>query len=262
MSTTAIAPFTSSDISGSDVAGLFDPSITDTLTSEERALLTTLLASDDRTDVAIPKDINARDLWTTLELCCRVFIRVRKASAQLKLLIGRALIIIQENPDIYKQRGFRSFDDFMTREDGLPGFTGISRSELYKTKTVAETFPTTVSLGDARDLGVTKLSLLAQVTREGNSDSNEWVEKAKKLTIPQLKTAIYRSNQQIEEGSLDFDTLQITVTMAQKQAIEEFLDDPEIQAYNCTKMPAVILMNAICEVGEQWKTQARAAMEN
>lgn len=261
MSTTAIAPITS-DISGCDVAGLFDPSITNTLTTEERELLTTLLSSDDRTDVAIPKDIAAGDLWMTLELCCRVFIRVRKASAQLKLLIGRALIIIQENPEIYKARGFRSFDDFMTREDGLPGFTGISRSELYKTKTVADTFPTSVSLGDARDLGVTKLSLLAQVTREGNSDSKEWVERAKKLTIPELKTAIYRSNQQIEEGDLDLDTIQITVTMTQKQAIEQFLGDPEIHAYNESKMPGVIIMNAIAELGEQWKSQARAAMEN
>lgn len=245
----------SDNVSAADVAGLFDPNIADALSLEERSVISTLLSSDDRTDVAIPENISPDDLWKTLELCCRVFIRVRKANAQLKLLIGRSLVLIQDNPELFKSRGFNSFDSFMTREDGLPGLTGISRSELYKAKTVADTFPTIISLGDSRELGVTKLSLIAQVTKEGNSDAQSWVDFAKDNTIPELKARIYRSDKGISEGALEVETLYITLTGDQKQTVEQFLNDAEIQAYAGSKMPGVILCAAIAELEEIWKQQ-------
>jgi hypothetical protein len=243
-------------VTGVEVAGLFDPAVTESLDPQERLLLSTLLSAEDRVDIAIPENLEPDKLWDVLALCCKVFIRVRRAQSQLKFLIGRALVLIQSTPEIYTQRGFTSFDRFMSDEvAGLPAITGISRSELYKSKSVTEAFPT-ASLADSRDIGFTKMGLIAQVTTGANSDSAEWMEKAKSMTIPELKKEIYASSLQIPEGSLDVDVLQLTVSKEVKDRVEGFVADPLIQAYCGNRNAGNILMRAIEEVEIEWKQGA------
>jgi hypothetical protein len=240
-------------LTGVDVAGLFDPSQPESLSSDERNLIGALLVTNDRVDVAIPQGMTADSLWEAFSLCCKVYSRVKRAQSQIKLLIGRALILIKDTPEIYTRCGFSSFDRFMSDElTGLPAITQISRSELYKAKTIAETFPT-LSLGDSREMGFTKLSMIAQVTRESDSDSGDWVQKAKDLTIPELKKEIYRSDKQIPEGSLDWDVVQFQVTKDQKERIESFLADETIQGYCQGKAPGLIFERMISECEGEWR---------
>lgn len=255
MSTTDLIPF-NLQASSTEVAGLFDPSSVDTLSSEERMLLSVLLSRDDRVDIAIPSNISQNSLWDTLALCCKVFVRVRRANSQLKLLIGRALALVKDTPEIFEARGFNSFDAFMSNNDrGLPAITGISRSELYKAKTVAEKLPE-LSLTDTRELGFTKTALLAQVTESGNSDYDKWLDAAKTDTIPEFRERIYRSGKGIDDGDLEWDVLQFNVTKAQKERIEGFVTDPEIIAYCENKLPGFIIERLIEETAQEWKMQA------
>lgn len=244
-------------ISASEIAGLFDPASKDSLTARERTLLTGLLSREGSIDTAIPDSISQAELWETLSVCCGVFEKLRRASSHLKLLIGRALVLLKDSPAIYESRGFKSFDDFMTLENGLPGITGISRSELYKAKTVAEKLPT-LGLEEARAMGFTKLVLIAQVTTESAPDFQEWVTQATEGTIPQLKEKMYRSDKQIPQGSVDWEVVQFTVTVEQKQQIDAFMVDPDMIAYTGNRNPGFILSRMIEECEAEWRLQAQA----
>lgn len=248
-------------LTGRSVAGLFDPAAPnadDVMTGLERRMISALMSSDERVDVAIPEDIEGPALWTTLELCCRVFVRARWATSQLKLLIGRALVLGKDQPSFYEGRGYRSFDAFMSDDvNGLPKITGISRSELYKAKTVAEAAPT-LSMADAREIGFSKLALVAAVSKEGNADFGMWVAAAKKDTIPQLRDRIYKSNMQIPDGSLEWDVFSMDVTKDEKTEIMGFLESPEARAYCETNRQGPILIRMIAECRTEWSCEGAA----
>ena len=243
-------------VSGTEVAGLFNARSEDTLTNDDRNRLIALLTQDDRVDLAIPDEMDPRELWRTLEICSRVFVRVRRASGQLKLLIGRALLVIQKTPEVYKSRGFSSFDEFMTDEArGLPSFTGISRAELYKAKTVAQSVGPDMSLEDAREVGFTKMQLIAGANMEP-AEQKQYIEDAKTMTIPQLREKIAKSDLNIDADDLEYDLIQVPATKAQKKLFQEFTSNPQVRAYCGTDSPATILERAIQEAEAEWIARA------
>jgi hypothetical protein len=175
----------------------------------------------------------------------------------LKLLIGRALLVIQNTPEVYESRGFRSFDAFMSdTERGLPAMTGISRAELFKSKAVAGSVGPDMNLNDAREIGFTKLQLVAGVTDAGSATQKALMESAKTDTIPQLRERIARSGLQVQAGDIEWDLLQVTMTKTQKQLAQSFLSNPRVRAYCESDSPGMILERMIQEVSEEWQVRA------
>lgn len=241
------------------LAGLFDPRIIEGgLSSNERALISALVANDAKSEVVLPESISDEALWDALQVCCKVESRVRKVQTVLKMLVGRALLLMQNRPAMYKERGFVSLDAIMSdQERGLPMLTGISRAELYNAKTIAKSWPT-ISQKDATEIGFTKLVTLSKIRNQSDSDSGKWLDIAKSSTNEQLQDAIYRSNNGVPNGSLEIDTLTITVTKAEKEEIEEFLKNPAYQAYCKSALPGIMLTQCIAESTVEWTVQIRA----
>lgn len=244
-------------IPAAELAGLFDPRVEGSLTDEERGLLAVLILQDDRVDVAIPDTIDDDSLWDALQVCCKVERNCRRVSTVLKMLVGRALILMEKRPEMYKSRGFDSLNALISNKvRGLPATMGITRSELYRAKGVAESFPT-LSMSEFREVGFNKMAMISQVVTEKDSNAQEWLDRAKTSTMEQLEDAIYRSNNNIPVGSLEMDTLTITLNKAEKDEIEEFLGKPEWQAYCGTGQPAAMLLRAIQESTTEWGIQVR-----
>lgn len=244
-------------VTGAEVAGLFVADSDESLTTEERLILAALLTRDDRVDLAIPDKMDPRELRRTLDICSRVFLRVRHASGQLKLLIGRALLVIQNTPEVYTSQGFTSFDEFMSDGDrGLPHQTGISRAELYKAKSVAASVGPNMNLQDAREIGFSKMQLVAGYTEAGSTAQRELMQVAKTATMPQLRERMARSNMGVDEGDLQYDVLQITVTKNQKVIVGRFLANPQVRAYCESESAGTILERMVQEVAEEWRIQA------
>lgn len=238
----------------SDTAALFDPRSEEVLSSPERALLATLLSHSGRVDLALPDGISAASLWESFQVCGTVFKITRRASGQLKLLIGRALKVMQDTPESYESRGFRSFDDFMTRTDGLERFTGISRAEGYKAKSVAESAGPDMSLADARDVGFTKMCLVTGVAKSTDSNFQSLMDHAKTDTIPQLRQRIERAGL-IDADETVWDVLTIPVTLAQKRFWTAFVQNPQVQAYCESQSAGMILERAVSEVMSEWSIE-------
>ena len=245
---------------GTEVAGLFDVNSEDLLTLDERQLLASLLSSGDRVDMAIPDDISEGDLWRTLSICGRVFVPIRRASAQLKIIIGRAITLIQKRPEIFEARGFRSFDDFMSLPNGLQAMTGISRAELFKAKATANALGPTINMEDVRTVGITKITLVAQYSEPGTPSQDALIEVAKTHTVPQLREHIARLDLQVSTGDMQWDVLQIPVTKTQKAFFLEFFGNPLVLAYCGTTSQAVVLERMLQECSEEWQIRAMAEM--
>ena len=247
------------NITGTDVAGLFDNRDQETLTGEERIILAALLSSSDRVDMAIPEEIDPKELWRTLGICSRVFVRVRRANVALKILIGRAIILIQKKPEIYESRGFKTFDDFMSFPNGLQSITGISRAELFKAKSTAASLGPTINMEDVRQAGITKITMIAGVTDPGTATQKALIEAAKTDTVQQLKERIARSGMQLQVGDLSLETLQVMVTTTQKKFIQDFLNNARVRAYVGSDSQGVILERLVQECESEWLIQATGA---
>lgn len=247
-------------VTGTEVAGLFDTRNEDLLTLDERVLLSGLLSSGDRVDMAIPDDISEGDLWRTLSICGRVFVPIRRASTQLKIIIGRAINLIQQRPEIFESRGFRSFDDFMSLPHGLQQMTGISRAELFKAKATANALGPTINMEDVRQIGITKIQMVAQYSEPGTPSQDALIEVAKTHTVPQLREHIARLDLQVSTGDMEWDVLQIPATKTQKALFMEFFRNPLVLAYCGTTSQAVVLERMLQECSEEWQIRAMAEM--
>lgn len=244
------------EVTGAEVAGMFETDSEEALTQEERNILSALLRRGDRVDLSVPDNMDPRELWSMLELCSRTFLRARQLGGILKLLIGRALIVIQKTPEIYESRGFRSFDAFMSDDvRGLPAMTGISRPELFKAKLVAGSSGPDMNLDDARKIGFTKMHIVCSV-ETSKETQKVLMEAAKTDTIPQLRERIARSNLQVQSGDITWDVLQVTVTQTQKRLIQQFMSNPLVRAYCESESPGMILERMIQEVSEEWSIRA------
>ena len=232
--------------------GLFDPDSKESLSPSERRILIGLLATRGSVNATLPDTMIASEIFGTVSLCGSVLVDIRKIAARTKVLVGRCLVLIQNNPTTYEDRGYSSFNGFISDDvNGLPKITGISRNELYKAKNVAEAIPD-LSLSDAQSVGWTKLSTLASKYTSSDSGFTAMLESAKTDTVDQFNERLYRSDQQIPEGSLEFGVIQVTVTKDIQKRFAEFTQDPRIRAYCGTDNTGQILERLMEEAEGVW----------
>src|SRR6185312_3272938 len=153
-------------------------------TVAEYKFLQSVLDETSTVDLIIPDSMDPQKLWDSLDACCKMARAVGEAGNKLKPVLGRILIQIRDYPDLYRERGYRNYDDFITR--GLSELFGVSRSEGYAAIKITECFPS-LTIEDYKDIGVAKLQVLSRETSESDSDFRELVGKAKELTVKELK---------------------------------------------------------------------------
>ncbi len=243
-------------VESNGLGGLFDPQAAGSLSGDERALISALLANDAQADIAIPDDVSSDDLWAALSVCAKIGGKLERVRTALKMLVGRALVVMESRPAIYKARGFTTLDGFMssTADNALPAITGISRAGLYEAKGFATKWPS-VPIQEMAAIGVGKMRLISRIRKGSDSDAQEWLDRAKSGTVETLQDQIYRSNNNIPNGSLERDTLTLEMTRAEKIEILDFLGTAEYQAYCKSALPGVMLTQCIAESSTEWRQQ-------
>ncbi len=249
---------TESVIETNGLGGLFDPQAEGALTDAERSLIGALLDNGAQADQAIPDDISSEELWASLTVCCKIGSRLERVRTALKMLVGRALVVMENRPEIYKLRGFVTLDGFMSSKgaNGLPALTGIARGGLYEAKGFATKWPE-VPIVEMAAIGVGKMRAISRIRKGSDSDAREWLDRAKGSTLEKLEEQIYRSNNGIREGDLTREILTIEMSKADKTEILEFLANIEFQAYCQSDAPGVMLTQAIAEASNEWALSIR-----
>lgn len=225
------------------------------LSENEKALLYSLISEETISiDVLLNKDSTDQELDEALNVCMKSHGKLYKANMRLKPVIGRLLCLISEHPEIYKSRGYKSFDKFMS--EYIPKETGMTRSEAYNCRRIMESFPS-LTVKDFEETGYVNLTLLCRVTKDSEPSRDTWMEKAKEMTVEGLKEEL------VKEGIFDKDDLErakieIKTTKSIADNFKEFVNDKSIQGYCGTNDPGVILDLMMAEVGIQWRVQGNS----
>lgn len=223
---------------------------------EEKEILASLLSDGRRLDDVLPDGMDSHDVWTRLVAACKLDRGAAYVGNRLKPIIGRLLILIQRHPELYENLGYSSYEEFMTK--GMPSIFGISRSEAYACRRVAERFPS-LTIGQFRQIGVAKLYTLASVTKEGEPEADELVRYA---MDPEVNRSDLRAKAAEMKG-LDGDEfrmveLRIGMTRDLLNRWKSFCNDPAVQLY-CAAMSgeqpseAQILKFMMDECELEWK---------
>ncbi len=239
------------------VEGLQELILAADFSNEERLTLSALLSPETAIEVVVPDNTPPEQLWSQLAVLIKTYTRLRAGIGRIKPLIGRVLQLLQKHPEVWARRGFRSWDDFMSR--GLPGDLGISRAELYHTKAVADTLPG-LELGTAEKLGFTKLSRVAQAVKHDPQKKDFWLQRAEQVDVKQLTEEIAHAKC-VEPGDMEMDTLTIVVPKTVKKRMLTFLADPDVQRFVESESPGTILGRLMDECELEWKTRVRESIQ-
>jgi len=221
------------------------------LTQEESEAVSLLLSAAGQLDEAVPDDIDGPSLWFNLQACCKALSVHRRSISTLKPLIGRMLIVLQNNPTIYQHYQYPTFDDFVSR--GLRDLLGVPRSEAYAAKRLVEHFPS-LSVDDCQKITYSKLSFISKFTDESKPEANKWLARAQVHTLDQLKD-IAANEDIIPREESDFVSYSVVMTVAQRKQIESFFSDKSIQSYVGSSNPADIIEMACAEAEATWRAQ-------
>jgi hypothetical protein len=225
----------------------------DKLTTDEQALLRELLEEDSQIEVVVPASSSGEWLYGGLETCCKALNYLDRQSNRLKPIIGRMLLLIQKDPEIYRSRGYRNFEDFLLR--GVCEAMQLSRSNLYEVKRLASKWPN-LSLEKYEQLGPTKLNVLSKFTDQSCVNHEKYIDKALSMTATKFRSWA-EEQKLIAEG----EATPVVITIATTQDIaslwQSFVNDGRIQSYCGSASHGVILARLIQECSIEWMAQER-----
>jgi hypothetical protein len=161
------------------------------LSHDEKQLLNEILSENTTVEVIVPKDSLDEVLWHQLSVCLRAAGFFQRASIRIRPIIGRIFAIIRQRPDMYKSKGYTSFNDFIKKY--VYAHLGISRTIVYECLQIADKFPS-LPLKDYDELGATKLKILSRFTNQTAPSHRRHIDKAKDMTITQFEEWASKQN--------------------------------------------------------------------
>jgi hypothetical protein len=188
------------------------------------------------------------DLWEHLACSVKVYATAKLAQAQLKPIIGKLLIAVQDHPELYQARGYRTYDDFITR--GCREMFGLPRSEAYRSKRLVEAWPN-LTPGDFVEIGEKNLYALSSFTNSSDPASTGWLEIARSSTLDQLKDRIVQRSEGTADGLTPVQISFVT-NLEVKKAWTSFVSNSAVQSTVGSADPGQILMAAVGEAVSSW----------
>jgi hypothetical protein len=223
---------------------------------EEIKLLSELTKPNAKIEVSVSGEITAKDWKETTGVVCRALVRAQMQGQKLFPVLGRLLVIAEENTAIWE--GHESFKKFLVAE--IEDKFGISVSSAYETLNVAKRLPH-LQLGQVESIPRRNMRVYLQavpVGSEKNKESVALMEKAAEL--PEKEFREHCENLKlIEKGETAGAFLRVPCNKTQLKRMEKFFENPQYQAYCGTTKPIVMLERAIEEAASEWIIQAAAA---
>lgn len=233
------------------------------LTCEELEIMRSVFDASSRIDLVVPQDINPQKLWDTLQACCNVAGRVSSAGNKIRPIIGRLLVVLKKYPEVYVERGYNTYEDFISR--GMDELFGISRTEAYEWRKVAERL-SSVSIEDLEKMGTVKAQTLARLTGDGDQNFDRLFKIA--MDEGKSKNDIIAENASIKGLSpeeTDLTNITITVTRQTADEWKKFFKSPMVQAYvgdgTNPATEGLVFSKMLAEAQGEWEAQGAAILE-
>lgn len=202
--------------------------LTSLLTADEQVIVKELIMTTEPPSEVIPDDMSPTDLWRYLAAVCKGITRTQEVSARLKFFLGRILVQVQKNPELFTSQGYENFNNFIT--EGVPKLFGISRPEAYISKKISEVLGERLTIDEMENTGISKLNVASNAIRQRTpvgtpSDVVErvtelWVSRSKEMTLDEMKSKLAE-----ETGGETGDFETVSVIFQVKESVYERLKE-------------------------------------
>ncbi len=226
-------------------------------TPAERRLLTELTAPGAVVSSLIPDEIDADQFYSTIGVVCAALSRAVLQTEMLLPVLGRLLDITQQHPELYKDRGYETYEAFL---DKLGETYGVSRSSCFEARKMVQRFPD-LTVSTYEKVGRVNMQILAKAIPPGDEKkpyAKKLIEKAAEWSAKELRQHCVDQNY-IEAGETEGAYVHFACDKTRKRFIEKFLNDEDIQAFLETKDPGKMIARCIEESVTGWKAQIEDA---
>lgn len=208
------------------------------MSPDEKTKLAELTRSNMTMDQMFPMDGDPMLFMERVHLLAKGFASVRDFHNRVKMMLGRAMLVASKRPDVYQSAGFRRFEDLV---GAVSRTYFISRSEIFKAKALAVTFPD-LTPNDFAAIGITKLAVIAQALTDDVTEPGRQylIEKAKTTQYKELIKDV-QERYHFADGDLELGVVTIVTSRAILKRWNEFIKDPKVAAFFGTEKAGGIL---------------------
>lgn len=213
------------------------------LPSAEVRLIKAILDTDSDVSLIIPDTVTPDQIMEQLGVLCRAAVQLETTRDKLLPVIGRLLILCQENPETYREANYKDWRAF------IRGFVymklGMSRSSVYFAMQTAKQWPR-LTPQDYGDIGRKNMMVLNAIGSQNGMSSHKLVERAKAMKTDDFREWCV-STGRLERGEERTTSINVICGGNLKNRWERIIRDPEVIKAAASSSPAKILEAMIAE---------------
>lgn len=201
--------------------------------------------------VFVPDNLSAEKIHASVIFCCDGMGNIEKASVRTKVVLGRLLVLVKNNPDVYKLAGHKSYDSYIKKE--VEGKYNLSHGNVWNAKRIIEKWPS-LPMTEYAEVGSEKLIFLAKFCSQDSPNYQKFLDKAKNMTLEKLKKWATDKGL-INKGEATGAVIEIGTSAEIKTEWEEFIGNADVQAYVGSASAGEILSALMHECKVEWLEQ-------
>lgn len=223
------------------------------VTASEDAWLAELLKDrKEAPSVAIPDDLEPRDVLASIRSCTSMLVKIQRAGSWLVPVLGRLLALVAKNKEILEKSGYATLAEYEKAEllD-----KGIGRSTLWKAKAVVEQFPE-LALEEYSKISSENLARAAVVAKRTNANEaqkKKLVEKAAELPTEQYKNWVESESGLSAPGDTTCASFQLIGTATEIADLKSLLAEEALVRWSGTTKALGMVLAALRESSTQWE---------
>lgn len=218
------------------------------LPTAEVRLIKAVLNSDADVSLVIPDTVTPVQLMEQLQVLCGAARELEFTRDKLLPVIGRLMLLCQENPETYLGAGYVDWKDFKLR--GIQDKFGLSRTSAYFAMQTAKQW-SRLTIKEYGEIGRAKMSVLNAIGSQNGMSSRSLVNKAKALSSREFREWAI-STGRLERGEDKGAFISIPCSGALKTRWERMLRTPAVIAAVESDSPARILEAMMEEFASVW----------
>jgi len=223
------------------------------LDDSERKTLSKLTKPDVTVEILIPSDISADDYWETLGTYCHALGKSMAQTEFIMPVLGKLLLVAKDHPEIYKDKGLKTYEDFL---GSIKEKFGVERSTCFEARKLAERWGDG-ELKDFAAIGRVKFQLINKLVPkgdEGKPNVKKLLEAAKGMSVEEFKDHLSKKGLMTRSESTGA-SINIQTSKRVYKDWQKFITTPEVVAKVGSEQPDKILDAMMQECLGEWINQ-------
>lgn len=211
--------------------------------SAEIRLIKAVLETDAEISLTVPDCVTPAQIFDQLMTLSGAIDRMDYARARLMAVVGHLMLLCQEHPETYTERGFSSWRDFLNRCIYMK--FGWSRQHAYLAMQTVRLWPS-LSVSEYAEIGIGKFNVLNRFSSQNGTSSRKLLAQAKKMTVRELREWAITTGR-MERGEDRPAVITIGCNQKTRKLWEEFIRHQKTIEVAGSESPAVILEACVAE---------------